>query len=439
MNKPRKKKAKPLTLEQILKRARQVLVKQSWTPDGHDLQGYPTPFLIRSAERAHFHTFNDKEYVDYYLSDGSLLAGHTPRQVVLALKKTAEQCLHTADLTRAEIELGFQIRSCLPGCQKIFFTNDEREALSRALSFAIDLTRRNVVFIVEGCSSWEPFYRTHRQGNMLTPKDIARSLAGQAENIIRMPLSQLGNINQLIEMYHNQIAAILIEPIGTHAGVVSLSKEMLKAVRALANQYGILLIFDESRTAFRHHARGGQDELGIEPDLTCLGGVLGGGFSLGAIGGQDMMMDRFAQKGYTERSLCARSQPVIMRTGLAALRMLNNDFYQGLHKKTRYFLSILEESIRLKDVPYTCRQYGSMFSLGLKTDESQPHTTLLPPMLYRELFDELLTLNIFINPIYYEPSYICAVHTKRQIEVLVEGLMTFFVNHKDPLAEGISI
>jgi glutamate-1-semialdehyde 2,1-aminomutase len=215
-------------------------------------------------------------------------------------------------------------------------------------------------------------------------------------------------------------------------GVVPAEKQFLKMLRDLTRKYGILLIFDEIMTGFRSNLTGVQGELGIIPDLTCLGKIIGGGFPIGAYGGRKDIMDHLAPLGGVYQAGTFSGNPVVMAAGLATLKLLNKDFYRTLNERSRAFVDEINEFFQNENVAAHMAHYHGMLSLRFRKEPVRDYADAQAAAggeTYARLFWHLIKNGIYWPPADLEACFICGMHTKKDLQVLSEALKNFFSNN----------
>jgi glutamate-1-semialdehyde 2,1-aminomutase len=246
-----------------------------------------------------------------------------------------------------------------------------------------------------------------------------------------LPYNNTKILAETLERLKEKIACVIIEPIAGNMGVIEAQKEFLKTLRELTKKFNIVLILDEIITGFRMNPGCVQTELGIEPDLTCLGKIIGGGFPIGAYGGRRDIMSHLAPLGGVYQAGTFSGNPVVMRSGLATLKFLNQSFFEILNQKVEGFAQLLNENFIRNDLPIHLSCYKSMLSLRFRKDpvfNEQQAKEASNGELYARLFWYLIEKGIYFPPADLEAFFISGVHTQKDLNYLQDQLINFFNN-----------
>ena len=234
---------------------------------------------------------------------------------------------------------------------------------------------------------------------------------------ISLPFNNIEAIEDLFSNRGNDIAAVIIEPIAANMGVIKAEKDFLQAVRSVTWEYNSLLIFDEVITGFRLGLGGAQNYLGIMPDITTLGKIIGGGFPVGAYGGNAEIMALIAPEGPVYQAGTLSGNPVAMSAGIRTLEILNErGFYAELELKTNYFINELKSIISGKSIKL--HQFGPMFTLFFSTNEIRNFDDVknCDTEKFAQFFNKLLDKGIYFSPSQFETNFISTAHSKSQLD-----------------------
>jgi glutamate-1-semialdehyde 2,1-aminomutase len=376
------------------------------------------PLLFgRRGQGAVVYDQDDNAYTDYRLSGGALICGHAHRNVVLAAKKACERGLSLGLTTQAETDLARYITASFPAMAQVRFVNSGTEAVLAALRLARAATGRPLVIKFDGsCHGMvDEFLSGPREDNTAT--------------VIRLPYNDPEAFEKAVAGAAGRVAAVLVEPVRTAGGVVPADRPFLAGLRLVTRQHGILLIFDEVTTGFRRERGGAQTALGLDPDLTCLGKIIGGGLPVGAIGGKKEFLRLLAPAGPVPLSGTFSGNPVVMRAGLATLKLLNEDIYRSLNGRADAFAGRLREFFAAKRIPAAIAHYGPMFGLrflpapgakSARADRGEQNKTDIA------LFKYLMQNNILWPSGPGEPFYFSAAHRPRDLQTLAAAIESFF-------------
>jgi glutamate-1-semialdehyde 2,1-aminomutase len=362
---------------------------------------------IKFAQGALLFDYSGQSYTDYCLADGSLIYGHSHRNVVVAAKKTAERGIDFGIPTSASADLAKHIRGAFPSMEVIQFTSSANWAHESAVNLARHFTRRDIVIKFAGCSA-----------------DGSREVVPNFKQYtLSLPFNDCAALEETFTHHKDEIAGVVVEPVSDKMGVVSADQDFLQCLRRLTKRNKSILIFDETTSGFRFCCGGLQSSLGISADLTCLGKIIGGGFPLGVYGGRNDIMQ---QSTVTE----PYNNPVILRTSLANLRLLNENFFAVLNKRALGFFSQMNNFFSEHAIPARFSFYNSMGSLRFTDQEIFNNTQALDtanPGLYRKLWEFLLKQGIYWPTAELDAMFISGMHRPRDLLVLTKVLKQFFM------------
>lgn len=310
---------------------------------------------------------NGQSWIDFTGSRGSMILGYGAAAITRVVKQRFTDGLTGRIRNEAETQLASLIKKALPSIDQLRFTSSGTEAVMSALRLARAVTKRDRLLKFEGSYHGYSDGVLVKAGSGVTTFGVPAG-AGIQEALARfswvLPYGDLDAVEDVFRTQGVNIAAVIVEPVCSHMGVVAPPKGFLEKLRELSTKYETLLIFDEVTTGFRLAWDGAQGYFGVTPDLTCLGGIIGGGFPVGAFGGRQGLMDQLASAGpvFQDESIC--SHPVTMAAGLATLKTLEDKKpHKKLASRTKSLVSFLRsEAARLK-VPVQINQMGSQFSI----------------------------------------------------------------------------
>lgn len=377
------------------------------------------PIFVRKASKASFTDLDGKSYVDFCLSWGVFILGHQHPKVNQAARKAIGLGSSYGIPTESETELAKLVTQLVPSIEQVRFVSSGTEAVMSAVRVARGYTGRNLLVKFDGC------YHGHADHLLVSAGSGAAGLnesssagvpADVVRNTISLPFNNIEAVERLFSKRGSQIAAVIVEPIPANMGVVLPKAGFLEVLRKLTTAYGALLIFDEVITGFRLGLGGAQERLGIKPDLTTLGKIVGGGFPAAAFGGKQEIMAVLAPDGPVYQAGTLSGNPVAMAAGIQTLRLLQAEgFYQKLEAKTNGFLQQVNELIQGKDV--VLNQAGSLFTLFFSNHEINNFEDVQHSDLKRfgRFYRNLLKHNIYFSPSPYEANFLSAAHTEAQL------------------------
>ncbi|MCB9772349.1 MAG: glutamate-1-semialdehyde 2,1-aminomutase [Candidatus Omnitrophica bacterium] len=391
-----------------------------------------SPLVMEYGKGAKLFDVDGNSYTDYCLSWGALILGHSPRNAILAAKKTVERGTSFGATTRAEIEMAKFITRAVPSIDLIRFVNSGTEATMSAIRVSRGFTKRHKIIKFDGC------YHGHFDDLLTTAGSGVANLASSSSlgipdshiaNTLSLPYNNTQVLVDTIERHKNDIACVIIEPVAGNMGVIPAEKEFLKTLRDITKKNKIVLIFDEVMTGFRNHIGGAQAEYGIVPDLTCLGKIIGGGFPVGAYGGRKDIMECLAPLGGVYQAGTFSGNPVVMRTGLATLKLLSSDFYRSLNERAENLSRELNAFFIEKHIPVRLSHFKTMMSFRFSDISIQNYDDACmaaSDQKYRELFWHLVDRGIYMPPADLEAFFISGMHTKKDLADLGTAIKSFF-------------
>lgn len=382
-------------------------------------------FLVR-GRGARVWDEDGNEYVDYVGSWGPLILGHAHPAVVEAVVQAARDGTSFGAPTRREVELAELVREAFPSIEMVRFVNSGTEATMTALRLARAFTGREKVIKFDGC------YHGHADGLLVKAGSGVLTLgapdspgvpAAAAAQTISATYNDLASVRAAFERYPNEIAAIIVEPVAGNMGVVPPAEGFLAGLRALADQYGALLIFDEVITGFRVAYGGAQERYGVRADLTCLGKIIGGGLPVGAYGGRRDIMSMMAPLGPVYQAGTLSGNPLAMAAGLATLRVLRETRpYDELERRAARLARGLQEAAELAGVPVFSTRVGSMMTLFFTSNEVRDYASAKTAntAAYAAFFHGMLERGVALAPSQFEAAFVSVAHTDGDIDHTIE-------------------
>lgn len=381
-----------------------------------------TPLFIQKGEGATITDVDGNTYIDYIGSWGPLILGHAHPKVLAAIQEAAASGTSFGAPTPRETEMAKLVCEMVPSVEIVRMVNSGTEAVMSTLRLARGYTGRDKILKFEGC------YHGHADSLLIKAGSGVATLAlpdspgvpeSIASNTITVPFNDLDSVRLAFDKFGQQIAAVIVEPIGGNMGVVPPQPGFLEGLREVTAKHGALLIFDEVMTGFRV-ARGGAQELyGITPDLTTMGKVIGGGLPVGAYGGKREIMEQIAPAGPIYQAGTLSGNPLAMAAGLATLSELNQPgVYERLESLSAHLAEGLGESARKLGIPHTINRVASMVCLFFTDVPVVNYETAKTSDLerFRKYFHYLLDEGIMIPPSQFEGMFVSLAHTEEDIE-----------------------
>jgi glutamate-1-semialdehyde 2,1-aminomutase len=361
-------------------------------------------------------------YIDYVGSWGPLILGHAHPEVVGAVKTAAELGTSFGIPTRLEVELAQMITELVPSMEMIRMVNSGTEATMSAIRLARGYTGRSKIIKFDGC------YHGHADTLLVKAGSGAATLgipgsAGVPADFVQHTLSLRFNdpdqVAAVMGKQGEEVAAIIVEPVAGNMGVVPPKPGFLEGLRHWCNDTGALLIFDEVMTGFRVALGGAQELYGVQPDLTCLGKVIGGGLPVGAYGGRRDIMSQVAPLGAVYQAGTLSGNPLAVTAGLTTLRLLNKPgVYQELEERSNYLFNEMSRLAAKHKLVYTTNRVGSMGCLFFTKqrvvdfDSAQSADT----QKFAHMFCAMLERGIYLAPSQFEAAFVSLAHDQEDMD-----------------------
>ena len=385
--------------------------------------GLEEPFFVRRGDGAYLETAEGGRLLDWVQSWGPLIFGHTDRETVEAVRAAALDGTSFGAPTEREVELAQEIVDAVPSIERVRLVSSWTEAAMSAVRLARGATRRDRVIKFAGC------YHGHADGFLVSAGSGLATLgipaspgvpSGVTSDTIVCEYNDVDGVASAVERYGEGLAAIIVEPIAGNMGCVPPAPGFLEALRLLCDASSALLIFDEVISGFRVARGGAQERLGVTPDLTVLGKIVGGGLPLAAFGGRAEVMSELAPSGSVYQAGTLSGNPIATAAGLSVLRRLRDpEVYDELERR----------SARLSDglAPFgRVQRVGAMLTLFAGRDEPVARFTELDTDRYAELFRGLLDRGIYVAPSQYECLFPSLAHGDDEIDQTLEAVSAVY-------------
>lgn len=380
------------------------------------------PFFAQRAEGARVFDVDGKSYIDYVCTWGPSIAGHAAPEVVEAVISRARLGTSFGIPNPLEVDLARKICQWVPSVEKVRMCNSGTEATMSCIRLARGFTGRDKILKFEGCYHGHSDSLLVKAGSgslTLGQPDSAGVPQSFAQHTLTLPFNDPALLERIFVEAGELLAAVIVEPIPANAGLMLPKPGYLERMRELCSQYGAVLIFDEVMTGFRLAKGGAQEILGVRPDLSAFGKVIGGGLPVGALGGKREIMDFLAPLGPVYQAGTLSGNPLAMAAGLAQLNLLekNNGFVRLEAMGAR-----LEEGLRavLKKTgrDYCLKRVGSMFCLFARGGEvwnlEDARQSDLPA--FAKMFHRLLQDGVYLAPSQFETGFLSLAHREEDIE-----------------------
>ena len=380
-----------------------------------------TPFFVARATGARLIDVDGKSYLDYVGSWGPLILGHAHPAVLEAIRAAAEAGWTYGAPCAAEVELAELVRQRMPSLELVRFVNSGTEATMAAVRVARAATRRELLLKFEGG------YHGHGDSFLVKAGSGVATLglpdspgvpAALAGLTLTVPFNDIAAVEEAFRRRGKEIAAVIVEPFLGNVGFIPPEREFHPALRALCDRDGALLIFDEVMTGFRVAPGGAQERLGIRPDLTTLGKIVGGGLPVGAYGGRADLMRLVAPEGPVYQAGTLAGNPLAMAAGLATLRETGRPgFYETLERRTARLVAGIADAARRHGVAVSAGHAGSMWGVYFapQSVRNYAQARAADAGLFARWHRAALERGVFLPPSAFETAFVSSAHTETDI------------------------
>ncbi len=390
-----------------------------------------TPFFVERSEGAFIFDADGKRYIDYVLSWGPMIMGHNHPAVREAVINQATSGLSFGTPTELEIELARKICHIMPGMDLVRMVNSGTEATMSAIRLARGFTGRDKIVKFEGC------YHGHSDSLLVKAGSGALTLgvpsspgvpAALADHTLTLSYNDAEGVGEALQRYGSEIACIIVEPVAGNMNCIPPLPGFLECLREICSAHGSLLIFDEVMTGFRFGLQGAQGFYNIQPDLTTLGKVMGGGMPVGAFGGRRDIMEQIAPLGPVYQAGTLSGNPIAMAAGLATLQIISAaNFYEPLFAHTGRLANGLRDAAATAGLPFTTNHAGTMFG-GFFTDAAQvsnyQQVMNCNNDLFKRFFHGMLDAGVYLAPASYEAGFMSSAHSDDEIDATLDAATT---------------
>jgi len=390
------------------------------------------PRFIARGAGAYMWDTEGRRYIDYIGSWGAMVAGHARPEVVAAVCAAARNGLSFGAPTEAEIEMAELLCKLLPGMELVRLVSSGTEATMTALRLARGYTGRSRVVKFEGC------YHGHAD-SLLVKAGSGALTFGQpsssgvppetAAHTLVLDYNDAGQLARTFAESGKEIAAVIVEPVVGNMNLVAPEPEFLRAMRELCTRHGAVLILDEVMTGFRVGLTGAQGRYGIQPDLTTLGKVIGGGMPVGAFGGRREIMQKIAPLGPVYQAGTLSGNPVAVAAGLATLKLVQaQGFYEKLGASTRALTDGLAAAAKKHGVVFSAQAIGGMFGLYFRASVPRSFAEVMEcdKEMFNRFFHAMLERGVHFAPSAFEAGFVSAAHGEQDIAATVSAAEAVF-------------
>ena len=390
------------------------------------------PVFIESGQGAYLRDVDGNRYIDYVLSWGPLILGHSHKAIVQALSKALERGTSYGAPTEQETELARLVMEFMPGIEMIRFVTSGTEATMSAIRLARAFTSRDKIIKFEGCYHGHADAFLVKAGSGVATFDLPDSPGvprAAVQDTLLARYNDLDSVHEIFKSNPDQIAAVIVEPVAGNMGVIPPRDGFLQGLRDFTTASGALLIFDEVMTGFRVHPGGAQTLYGIEPDLTTLGKVIGGGLPVGAYGGRHEIMEMVAPIGPVYQAGTLAGNPLAMTAGIETLKLLKqSELWKTMEKNAQILHDGLRRFARRAGVPLENTRVGTMFGFFFTEGPVQDWQTARASdtKRYAAFFHQMLERGIYLAPSQFESAFVSTAHGTNEIELTLEAARESF-------------
>lgn len=394
--------------------------------------GGGSPVVMERAKGAYFWDVDGNKYIDFLAAYGPIITGHGHPHIAKAIAHAAETGVLYGTPTRHEITFAKMLKKAMPNMDRVRFVNSGTEAVMTTIRVSRAYTGRTKIMKFAGCYHGHSDLVLVAAGSgpaTLGTPDSAGVPKTIAEEVITIPFNDPAAFADAMEKWGHEIACILVEPIVGNFGIVEPKDGYLKEVHRIAKEKGALIVYDEVITAFRFHYGGAQDMLGLEPDLTALGKIIGGGLPIGAYGGKKEIMETVAPLGPAYQAGTMAGNPASIQSGIACLEVLQQD---GIYKKmdtlgARLEKGILEAAAEF-DVTITVNRLKGALTIYFTdvTVENYEQAEATDGEIFGRFFKLMLEQGINLAPSKYEAWFLTTEHTEADIDNALQAVRKAF-------------
>jgi glutamate-1-semialdehyde 2,1-aminomutase len=395
-----------------------------------------TPLFIKKGDGAYIWDEDGNKFIDFCCSWGPLILGHNHPEVFNSIVETLKNGSSFGAPTRKENELASFILERIPFIDKLRFVSSGTEAVMSAIRLARGYTGKNKIVKFDGCYHGHVDALLVNAGSGLATFGTSSSAGvpeAFAQETLVLPLNDLDALKSCFESYGGDIACVIIEPIPANNGLLLQDNSFLNGLRALCNEFNILLIFDEVISGFRVAFGGASELYGIYPDIVTYGKIIGGGLPVGAYGARKEIMQHVSPDGPVYQAGTLSGNPVAMAAGLAQLKECSKDnFYRELARKTTEFIEDINTFCAENSYPLELVSIGSIFWFSFNGKKRILSSSQIDPDMnsFNKLHHYLLNQGVYLGPSGYEVGFISSKHDKTTLNIaaqnIKEGIKTLF-------------
>lgn len=392
-----------------------------------------TPRFIQGAVGSSIFDVDGQKYLDYICSWGPMILGHNHPVIRDAVVRACENGLSFGCATEREVEMAEFICERIPHVEMIRMVNSGTEAVMSAIRVARGFTGKSKIIKFAGC------YHGHSDALLVSAgsgvmtsgvPDSAGVPKGCTQDTMIAVYNDLESVKQLLEESNDEVAAVIVEPVGANMGVVPPKDGFLEGLRTLCDEHKALLIFDEVITGFRLKFGGATEYFGVTPDLVTYGKIIGAGMPVGAYGGRKEIMEMVSPAGPVYQAGTLSGNPVAMAAGLAQLKLLweDQDVYTRIYRKGEYLFEGIQKILKENEVPYQVNHTASLGCIFFTSEKVTDYTSAktADTKAFAEYFKYMLNHGVHLAPSQFEAMFLSDAHTQEELDLTLELVEQYF-------------
>ena len=392
-----------------------------------------TPRFIQGAVGSSIFDVDGQKYLDYICSWGPMILGHNHPVIRDAVVRACENGLSFGCATEREVEMAEFICERIPHVEMIRMVNSGTEAVMSAIRVARGFTGKSKIIKFAGC------YHGHSDALLVSAgsgvmtsgvPDSAGVPKGCTQDTMIAVYNDLESVKQLLEESTDEVAAVIVEPVGANMGVVPPKDGFLEGLRTLCDEHKALLIFDEVITGFRLKFGGAAEYFGVTPDLVTYGKIIGAGMPVGAYGGRREIMEMVSPAGPVYQAGTLSGNPVAMAAGLAQLKLLweDQDVYTRIYRKGEYLFEGIQKILKENEVPYQVNHTASLGCIFFTSEKVTDYTSAktADTKAFAEYFKYMLNHGVHLAPSQFEAMFLSDAHTQEELDLTLELVEQYF-------------
>lgn len=387
-----------------------------------------TPLMIKKGQGSKIYDVDGNQFIDYVCSWGPLILGHCYPEVIDAVCAAARNGTSFGACCEKETELTRMICEAFPSIDRVRLVNSGTEATMSAVRLARAFTGRDKIIKFEGCYHGHADSFLIKAGSGLLTAGVPTS-SGVPRTFLEQTLvcryNDLESVKKAFMQAGPDVAAVIVEPVAANMGLIPPQPGFLEGLRDITRSYGSLLIFDEVITGFRSCYGGVQTLTGVNPDLTTLGKIIGGGLPVGAYGGKKEIMERVAPEGDVYQAGTLSGNPLAMAAGIATLKQLQDPgIYQRLQEAASLLTAQVQDVFTARNIECTINRSGSMFSLFFTPGDVYDYESVsrCNTDTYARFYRKLLQMGIYFPPSQFEVCFLSGSHDQNDIQKTIEAI-----------------